>query len=60
MKDVLSICEESNIPAATELMFMYDIEPIFKRFLRQCRQEWKDASEGMTKLDTYTEVKDFY
>ena len=25
----------------------------------QCRQEWKDATEGITKLDTYREDKDF-
>ncbi len=27
--------------------------------LRQCREEWKDATERMPKLDTYKVAKDF-
>ncbi len=56
LQDVLKLCQESNIPAPTGLKYVYDIEPIFERILRQYRQEWKDASEKMTKLDTYREV----
>ncbi len=56
MRDV---CNESYIPPPTELKFVYDIKPIQSRMLRQCREEWKNATEDMTKLDTYREVKDF-
>ena len=57
--DVLSLCHESNIPPPTELKYVYDLEPIQSRFLRQCREEWKDAAEKMPKLDTYKVAKDF-
>ena len=57
--DVLSLCSESNIPAPTELKFIYDLEPIQERFLRQCREEWRSATEKMPKLDTYRLIKDF-
>ncbi len=46
-------------PPPTELKFVYDLDPIQSKFLRKCREEWKDAAEGMSKLDTYREVKDF-
>ncbi len=57
--DLLQLCNESNIPAPTELKYVYDLEPIQERFLRQCREEWKDAAEKMPKLDTYKVAKDF-
>ncbi len=59
LKDLLTVCNETNIPPPTELKFIYDMEPIQVKFLRQCREEWKSATEEMTKLDTYREVKDF-
>ena len=59
LKDILEVCKESGIPAPTELKFVYDIEPIHSKLLRQCREEWKNATEDMTKLDTYRVVKDF-
>ncbi len=57
--DMLKVCTESNIPPPTELRYVYDLEPIQSRFLRQCREEWKGATEKMPKLDTYHMVKDF-
>ena len=57
--DMLKLCTQSEIPAPTELKYVYDLEPIQAKFLRQCRTEWKDAAERMPKLDTYKVVKDF-
>ena len=57
--DLLKVCTESKIPAPTELKYIYDLEPIQERFLRQCREEWKATTEKMPKLDTYREMKDF-
>ncbi len=39
MKDVVNICENSNIPVPTMMNFVYDLEPIQNRFIRACREE---------------------
>ncbi len=59
LRDILNLCNESGIPPPSELKYVYDLDPIQSKFLRKCREEWKDATEGMSKLDTYREVKDF-
>ena len=57
--DDQTVCTESEISAPTELKYVYDLEQIQAQFLRQCRNEWKSATEKMPKLDTYKVVKDF-
>ena len=57
--DLLKVCVESKIPPPTELKYVYDLEPIQERFLWECREEWKAATEKMPKLDTYRDIKDF-
>ncbi len=59
LKDMLQVCTESEVPAPTELKYVYDLEPIQAKFLKQCRMEWRSAAEKMPKLDTYNVVKDF-
>ena len=58
MRDVLKICNRSEIQALTELKFVYDLDPVQRKFLRQCREEQRYAVEKTQKLRTYKELKD--
>ncbi len=59
LSDVLKVCASIDIPMPTELRYIYDLEPIERKFLVQCRKEWKTAASTMSKLCTYVEIKDF-
>ena len=59
LSDIKEICEQGNILSPDNTMWIYDIEPIQRKFLLKERDEWKDAAEEMSKLCTYITVKDF-
>ena len=58
-RDIKAICTEGNIIAPHNTMWIYDIDPIERKFLVKDREEWKCAAEEMSKLCTYVRVKDF-
>ena len=59
LRDALEVCNYLNIPAPTELKYVYDLEPIQRRMLVKCREEWKEEAGGMSKLSMYVIAKDF-
>ena len=59
LKDALQVCTALDIPAPTELKFVYDLEPIQRRMLVKCCDELKAKASEMPKLSIYVLVKDF-
>ena len=59
MSDFISVCKLTNIPIPTRLNLIYDLDPVRRKMELQCRDEWRDAAEKMSKLDTYVLIKDF-
>ena len=53
------VCSHMNIPVPTKLKSMYDVWPIKRIMVKQCRGEWNDSAEKMSKLKTYCQIKDF-
>ncbi len=59
VNDLVRVCEQINIQEPTNLRYIYDLEPVKRRILLKCREEWKDVTERTSKLSTYCQIKDF-
>ena len=62
MGEILKICEYLDIPSLIvplQSFYTYDLEPIERRLLVRCREEWREAALPMPKLSPYIRFKDF-
>ena len=42
-----------------QALYVYDTDPIHRKMLTKSREEWKLEAQGMSKLQTYVQVKNF-
>ena len=57
--DLLNVCKKTEIPIPDEIRFIYELDPVKRKMMMQSHNEWKSATEDMSKLCTYVIVKDF-